>query len=388
VAGVATDLHDLLQSAVDNGEAPGVVALVARGDDVEFATAGTTELGGSTPMARDTLFRIASLTKPITAALAMLLIEEGRVGHDDPIARWLPELAHPMVVRTPDAPLDDLVPAARPITVADLLTSRAGWGFPDEFSWPAVGALFEQGSQAYGLQPKRVPAPDEWVKNLSEVPLVYQPGEHWLYNTCSDLLGVLLARAAETPLPELMAERIFAPLGMTDTGFGARPDQLDRFTPYYRPTEDGLKLADPVRGEWDGAPAFPSGAGGLVGTIDDYLVFARTLLAGASDRSGGSGLLSPQSVREMVTDHLTTEQRAASRRFLEGQGWGIGGAVDVAAIDPWNVVGRYGWTGGTGQTAHVIPATGTVAILLSTTAMPDPAPVPLHKAFWTYTARG
>ena len=381
MAGVATDLQDLLQSAVDKGDAPGVVALVARGDDVEIATAGTTELGGSTPMARDTLFRIASLTKPITAALAMLLIEEGRVGHDDPIAQWLPELAHPMVVRTPDAPLDDVVPAARPITVADLLTSRAGWGFPDEFSWPAVGALFDRGYQR-GLHVQQPPAPDEWLRSLAGVPLVYQPGERWLYNTCSEILGVLLARAADTPLPELMAERIFDPLGMKDTAFAVPAAKVDRFTWFYESGDSGLVLADPPTGDWSSLPAFPSGAGGLVSTLDDYHTFARTLLPATN------GLLSPQSVQEMVTDHLTADQRAASRLFLDGQGWGIGGSVDIAELDPWNIPGRYGWTGGSGTSAHVVPADGAVAILLSQVAMGSPTALVLQQDFWTYAARG
>ncbi|WP_194910461.1 serine hydrolase domain-containing protein [Catenulispora rubra] len=382
---MATDLQELLQSAVDDGKAPGVVALVARGDDVEIATAGTTGLGGSAPMARDTLFRIASLTKPITAALALLLIEEGRIGHDDPIARWLPELAHPMVVRTPDAPLDDVIPAVRPITVADVLTSRAGWGFPDEFSLPAVGALFDQGYQR-GLHVQEPPAPDEWLKSLAGVPLVYQPGERWLYNTCSEILGVLLARAADTPLPELMAERIFDPLGMKDTAFEVPAANLDRFTWFYESDDSGLVLADPPTGDWSRLPAFPSGAGGLVSTLDDYHAFARTLLPGTD------GLLSPESVREMITDHLTADQRAASRLFLDGQGWGVGGSVDIADIDPWNIPGRYGWTGGSGTSAHIVPGTGSVpgsvAILLSQVAMGSPTALGLQRDFWTYAARG
>ena len=376
---MASDLHDLLQSAVGDGSVPGAVALITRGDAVELAVAGTAEAGGSAPMARDSIFRIASLTKPVIAALALLLIEEGGIGRDDPIAKWLPELAHPMVVRTPDGPADDLVPAARAITVADLLTSRAGWGFPDDFTWPAVGALFDKGYQR-GLHVRQAPAPEEWLKSLAEVPLVYQPGERWLYNTCSDILGVLLARAADAELPQLMAERVFEPLGMTDTGFAVPAAKLDRFTWYYEPGDDGLVLADPPTGDWSSLPAFPSGAGGLVSTLDDYHAFARTLLPGTE------GLLSARSLQEMTTDHLTAEQRAASRLFLDGQGWGVGGSVDVAGLDPWNVVGRYGWTGGSGTSAHVIPADGTVAILLTQVAMTGPAPATLQEAFWTYTA--
>jgi CubicO group peptidase (beta-lactamase class C family) len=379
---MVTTLRELLQNAVDDGSVPGAVALVARGDAVEVAAVGTAEAGGSAPMARDSIFRIASLTKAVTSALALRLIEDDVLAHDDPIGRWLPELANPQVVRTPDGPLDDLVPARRPITVADLLTSRAGWGFPDDFTWPAIGALFVQGSQQHGRDPQKVPGVDEWLKNLGEVPLVYQPGERWLYNTCSDLLGALMARATGDSLPDLMAERIFDPLGMTDTGFAVRADQLDRFTTFYMVGDEGLALADTREGQWSTLPPFPSGAGGLVSTVDDYFTFARTLLP------GGSSWLSPESRHFLLTDHLSPEQRDASRLFLDGQGWGSGGSVDIAATEPWNVVGRYGWTGGTGTTAHVIPATGTVAILLTQVGMPSPEPVPLQKAFWTYSAQG
>jgi CubicO group peptidase (beta-lactamase class C family) len=168
---------------------------------------------------------------------------------------------------------------------------------------------------------------------------------------------------------------------MTDTGFAVPAGELDRFTSYYTAGDDGLTLADPRTGQWSSMPAFPSGAGGLVSTIDDYHAFARTLLPGAS------GFLSARSVQEMTTDHLTAEQRAASRLFLEGQGWGVGGSVDVATIDPWNVPGRYGWTGGTGTTAHVVPATGTVAIMLTQVAMDSPVPPALYRDFWSYAAR-
>jgi CubicO group peptidase (beta-lactamase class C family) len=337
-------------------------------------------------MTRESIFRVASITKPITAAAAMVLAENGVIGLEEPVGRWLPEIAEPSVVRVPDAAVDDVVPAARPVTVADLLDFRAGYGFPSDFSLPAVGLLFSELKQG-PPQPQQVAPPDEWMATLSRIPLLHQPGEAWLYNTCSDILGVLLARASGRPLPELLAERLFEPLGMVDTAFAVPAAKLDRFTSYYRPDPaGGLELVDSPDGQWSSEPAFPSGAGGLVSTLDDWLAFARMLLAGGS--AGGRQVLSPTSVSQMMTDRLTQAQRDAGRLFLEGQGWGFGGSVDVAAVDPWNVPGRYGWVGGTGTAAHVTPSTGTVSILLSQLEMSGPTPPPLMRELWRYAAGG
>ena len=335
-----SNLRDILQTHVSDGSVPGAVALIAGDDRVEVAAAGFAGADGACPMARDSIFRIASITKPITAAAVMMLVEDGRIALEDPVAHWLPELASPVVLRTPAGPVDDVVPAVRPITVFDLLTFRAGWGFPSDFSLPAVGLLFSELKQG-PPQPQLVAAPDEWMAALSRIPLLYHPGEAWLYNTCSDILGVLIARASGRPLPEFLAERLFEPLGMADTGFAVPAGKLDRFTSYYRTdTGGGLELVDSPGGQWSRPPAFPSGAGGLVSTADDWHCFAKVLLVGGS--AGGRQLLSPASVRQMTTDQLTRSQRDASRLFLEGQGWGFGGSVDVEAIAPWNVPGRYG----------------------------------------------
>ena len=347
-----TALQDLLDTTVASGAVPGAAALVARGEDIEIVGVGEVE--------PDSIVRLASTTKPITAAAVMLLVDEGLVALDDPIAQWLPELASPRVVRTPQSAIDDVVPVARPITVEDVLSFRAGWGFPDDFSLPAVAELFEK-LPLFGTQE----APDEWLATLAQVPMLRQPGEAWLYNTCSDIQGVLIARVSGRPLPEFLAERIFEPLGMGDTGFHVPGDKLDRLPPYHGPDlaliEDGL---------WTEAPIFPSGSGGLVSTLADWHRFGRMLLA------AGGGLLSPESVRLMTTDHLTREQRQASTLFLEGAGWGFGGAVTAD--------GRYGWIGGTGTTAHVAPSTGTIGILLTQLQLTGPTPTQFMREFWQY----
>jgi CubicO group peptidase (beta-lactamase class C family) len=379
-----SNLHDILQTYVSNGSVPGVVGLMARGDRVEVAAAGSADVDGTSPMARDSIFRVASITKPITAAAVMMLVEDGRIALEDPVKEWLPELASPAVVRTPASPLDDVVPAVRPITVADLLTFRAGYGFPSDFSLPAVGLLFSELKQG-PPQPQLVAAPDEWMAALSRIPLLHQPGEAWLYNTCSDIAGVLIARVSGRPLPEFLAERLFEPLGMVDTGFEVPAGKLDRFTSYYRTDPaGGLELVDAPGGQWSSLPVFPSGAGGLVSTVNDWHSFARMLLAGG--RADGRQLLPPASVRQMTTDHLTQPQRDASRLFLEGQGWGFGGSVDVEAIDPWNVPGRYGWVGGTGTAAHITSSTGAVTILLSQLEMAGPTAPALMRDFWRHAA--
>ncbi|WP_442759726.1 serine hydrolase domain-containing protein [Streptomyces longwoodensis] len=175
------------------------------------------------------------------------------------------------------------------------------------------------------------PTPDTWLRLLAQVPLLHQPGDAWLYGTSSDLQGILVARASGRALPDFLAERIFAPLGMTDTGFAASTRQGHRLTSSYTRAPDGtLTLADARDGAWTHVPRFHSGGGGLVSTADDLLAFARMLLAGGE--GDGRRLLDPASVRRMTTDHLTPEQRGAATLFLEGEGWGYGGQVDVSTV--------------------------------------------------------
>jgi CubicO group peptidase (beta-lactamase class C family) len=364
-----TGLQGLLEHYVGDGTLPGAVAAVARGGEVEVAVAGTLGLGGSAPMTRESIFRFASITKPITAAALLTLVDDGVVALEDPVGRWLPELAEPVVVRTPGGPVDDVVPANRPITVFDVLTSQAGWGFPSDFGLPAVQALFPV--QPDGREVQRFPPVDEWLAALGRVPMLYQPGESWLYDTCSAIQGTLIARVTGTSLPDFLSERIFGPLGMDDCGFTVPESARDRFTSFYKASPDGLVLADGPDGQWATAPAFPLGSGGLAGTVDDWVAFGRMLLA------GGEPVLSRESVRLMATDHTTAAHREIGALFLDGGGWGMGGGVDGT---------RYGWVGGTGTSAHVHFATGTVAVMCTQVGVDSPAPMEWLHEFWRLTS--
>lgn len=374
-----TDLEASLRPHVGSGAIPGLVALVARGDDVEVVALGTQDSSG-TPTARNSLVRAASITKPITAALAMRLVEDGLLDLDAPVDDLLPELAAPRVLRTLESPIDDTVACVRPITARHLLTGTAGHGF---CTWDSavVPLLMERLHQAAD-DIHEVPAPDEWMRRLSTIPLMHQPGEGWTYNASYDVLGVLLARAAGQDLADVMAERLLEPLGMGDTGFHVPPDKVDRLTTMYGADDGGaLRVRDEPDGFFARPPAFASGSGGLVTTADDWLAFGRMLLA------DGAGLLRPESVRLMTTDHTTPRHRELGGWFLDGQGWGFGGGVDTALLEEWNVIGRYGWVGGTGTSAYVHPD-GTVAILLTQVVLGSPGVEDVLKAFWAYAAAG
>lgn len=382
---MAASLVDTLRPHVEGGRVPGLVAVMAGPAGEDVAVLGRQAVDGP-PMTRRSLFRIASISKPIMAAAVMALVERGLFDLDEPVGRLLPELASPRVLRSPGGPVDDTVPAVRPITVRHLLTFTAGLGFPTDFSVPYVALLTEH-LQEGPPDPQGRPDPDTWMERVATMPLLHQPGEGWAYNTGSDLLGVLAARAAGRPLPEVLAETVFEPLGMVDTGFWVPADQQDRLTSLYRRVggAGGLELVDGPDGGWTSPPVFPSGAGGLVSTLDDWLAFGRMLLDGGRGPDG-TPVLSADSVTTMTTDALDDAQREASGLFLEGQGWGFGGSVDVARVEPWQEPGRYGWVGGTGTTAHVSFSSGRVMVLLTQVMMTGPSALPVMQAFWEATA--
>ena len=330
----------VVEAAVQQGQAPGVVAAVARGDTSYIKAAGMMAVGGP-PMRPDTLFRISSTTKPITAAVVLSLVEDGLLDLHGPVDALLPELAGRRVLRRPDGPLDDTVKAERPVTVRDLLTFTWGFGmqgamFMAAEPWPIVTAVAEHELASFGPpQPDTTPEPDTWMARLGELPLLAQPGERWLYQAGSQVLGVLAARAGGAPFEDVMRERVLGPLGMRDTAFHAA--DTSRLATAYERRDGQLAVTDPPDGQWSRPPRFPDGGGGLVATAGDLLAFGRMLIR------GGHPVLQNDTVAEMTRDQLTAAQRAnvwPGFSFLDDRGWGYG----VSVLDD----GRYTWEGGLG----------------------------------------
>jgi len=355
-------LEDIVEAAVARGDAPGVVAAVAKGDETQIAAAGAMAIGGP-PMRPDTMFRIASITKPITAAVVLSLADEGVLGLDEPVDRLLPELADRRVLRRPDGPLTDTIRAERAVTARDLLTFTWGFGmqgamFMAAEPWPIVTAVAERDLASFGpAQPATTPEPDTWMARLAELPLLAQPGERWLYSAGSQVLGVLAARAAGAPFEDVMRERVLAPLEMHDTAFYAA--DTSRLATAY----EGQVVRDPPDGQWSRPPRFPDGAAGLVSTAADLVAFGRMLLR------GGQPVLKAQTVAEMTRDQLTPAQRAnvwPGFSFLGDRGWGYG-----VSVTEWG----YTWEGGSGTAWSNVPDLDTTVVVLTQRA-PDETGMP------------
>jgi CubicO group peptidase (beta-lactamase class C family) len=381
-------LRDVMAGHVDGDDIGGVAWLAARDDDVEVGWAGTLSRGEPEPVQRDSIFRIASMTKPITAVGALILVEECRLRLDDPVDDLLPELADRRVLVDGRGPIDgDTVPANRPITLRDVLTFRLGLGMDFQAPWPQplLEAASRLGMGGGPPEPQVPPEPDEWMRRLSTLPLLYQPGERWLYHVSSEVLGVLIARAAGQPLDVFLRERVFEPLEMVDTGFSTQ--HVERLGCCYatNPETGERTVYDPPDGQWAKPPAFPSGGGGLVSTLDDLHHFGRMLLAGGR-LPDGSPLLSRASVEVMTTDQLGAARDASGPAPDGSQGWGFGVAVQVRRSDLGPTVGGYGWAGGLGSSWANDPGERLVGIVLTTdmftSAFPPPAAI---RDFWTCT---
>jgi CubicO group peptidase (beta-lactamase class C family) len=379
-------LHDTMAGHVERGSLPGLVALVSRRGEIHLEAIGKIAIDGA-PMQRDSIFRVASMTKPISAVAAMILVEQCRLRLDDPVDELLPELANRRVLRTIESEIDDTVPAKRAITLRDLLTFRLGYGmipiFPDRY--PIQKAI-----TAVGLAPGPVfPShpPDELMRRYGSLPLVHQPGERWLYNAGSEMLGVLIARAAGTTLGNFLYERIFEPLGMNDTSFSVPQAKVKRFVTAYirdRQTQQLKVFDDPVTGKFSSPPVFENAGAGLVSTADDFNAFAQMMLNGG--RLGNERILSRPSVELMTTDQLSPKQKAGSELFFNDvRGWGFGLSVFSRRDHLYNVPGRYGWEGGYGTSWYSDPKEELTGILLTQRLMDSPQPPAVMADFWTST---
>jgi CubicO group peptidase (beta-lactamase class C family) len=370
-----------LAPRVASGELPGFVAGVSIGGDRRLCAHGVLALGAPAPMTSDTIFRIASLSKLVGAVLTLVLEQEGVLALDDEAAGWLPEFTSPRVIKDMAGPPEDTEPARRPILVRDLLTMTPGFGLV-----LARGPL-QDALRSEGLMPGPFPPPfshDEFVARLAALPLALQPGEGWLYHTSSDVLAVLLARAAGRSLTDLLGELITGPLGMPDTGFHAR--EPERLATAYNPSGEGLEVLDLPAGRFSRPPRFEAFGSGLVSTVPDYLAFLEMLAAGGS---GSSTILRPDALAAMSTDQLSEQQRASAQLFMgEGWSWGLGCQVALSPSALALAPGSFGWMGGTGTIAYVDPHRSLAAVLFTQRAMETSRPTPAYIDFWDAVYRG
>ena len=382
-------MRRVLSEYIERKELPGLVALVSHNDDVYVEALGTMSFGDPAPMRRDTIFRIASITKPVTAVAAMILVEECKLRLDDSIEPWLPELAHRRVLKSIASQPNDTVPALRALTLRDLLTSTMGFGsvmaMPDTYPIQKLIREYRIGGDGLKLQ-SDWPRTDEWIAKLGSLPLLAQPGRRWMYHVSIDVLGVLIARVAGKSLGAFMRERIFDPLGMKDTAFHVPPDKIERLPEsyFFNRQKNALDVFEGAanNSSWRAEPPFEEGGGGLVSTIEDYFAFSRMMLD--KGRHGSEQILARASVELMTSDQVAPEQRAGSEIFFGAHSsWGFGMAVDIGRKDIFHNPGRFGWTGGFGTIAYTDPVEGMIGILFTQRVIDSPEPPKLFTDFWT-----
>jgi CubicO group peptidase (beta-lactamase class C family) len=360
-----------IESMVDAGALAGAATLIWRdGKIVQIATVGWRDVEARLPVERDTLFRIASMTKPITSVAALMLFDDGRFALEDPITRWAPEFSHMRVLRSPDAPLDQTYPAERLITFRDLLTHTSGITY-GAFHMGPISKAYED---ALGGEVDTNVEPDDWIARLAALPLIDQPGTGFHYGHSTDLLGLLIARIEHAPLGDVLNRRIFDPLGMKDTGFTVPKEKRERRAGMYGFDEAGRLIKRLTATGNSTLPERPedmkyeSGGGGLWSTLDDYLAFAR-IFVGAGEVDG-LRLLRPETLTLMTSDQLTDYQRGNATLLSSGHGFGLGVAVvlDPDKADPvicGGGVGSVGWPGAWGGWWQADPIDNSVFIFLT-----------------------
>src|SRR5208283_5400672 len=291
-------LHAEMQGEVDRKELPGIVTILARhGKAVEEKTYGKKDMASGAPMTQDTIFRIYSMTKPVTGVAMMILYEEGKWRPSDPVAQYVPEFAHLKVLKGVDADGKMILEEpAHPPTVRELMTHTAGFTYGPFANTPVDKMYMEQRV----LQSKSL---QEMIDKLAKIPLAYQPGTRWVYSVATDIQGYIVEKLSGQTLPDFMERRIFGPLGMKDTGFHVPQEKRSRFATLYVEGPRGELMALPSSGggiasDYATPPAMPSGGGGMVSTAQDFLRFAQMLLDGGE--LGGVRILAPRTVELMT----------------------------------------------------------------------------------------
>lgn len=371
----------MLGRYVDADEIAGAATLVWKGGKVvQTCATGWRDRESLDLLERDTIFRVASMTKPVTSVAALMLVDEGKWALTDPISRWAPGFADMRVLRSPTGPLDETDPAVREITVDDLLTHRAGLTYSSFHPGPIQPAY----DAALGGQIDSPVAPDDWIAALATLPLIDQPGGGFHYGNSTDLLGFLIARIEGEPLGAVLRRKIFGPLGMTDTGFAVPADKAHRKAQLYgfdaagalTPRPTGAGGAGALLPERPADMAYEAGSGGLWSTLDDYLAFARLFIGdGAVD---GVRLLQPETLKAMMSNQLTEGQRARGETLgmpiftAHGFGYGLAVVMDPATAAVTRCrggVGTVGWPGAYGGWWQADPTTGAVMIFLAHNVM-------------------
>ncbi|MBW0148798.1 serine hydrolase domain-containing protein [Marinobacter arenosus] len=380
VAGLSLDrleriTRHLDESYIQPGKLPGAVTLVARHGEVVWTRAqGLMDVERNKPARRDTIFRIYSMTKPVTSIAMMQLYEQGRFLLDDPVHKYIPSWKNLSVYKAGAWPDFQTEPAAASMTIRDLLTHMSGltYGFLERTN---VDAAYRQlkldGSGTLTL--------DKLIDRLAELPLEFSPGTAWNYSVSTDVVGYLVQVLSGQPLDDYFQEHIFAPLGMTDTGFQVPEDKLDRFAAcYLHQPGNTMKLQDdPARSRYLRTPAFLSGGGGLVSTVDDYHRFAQALCQGGE--YAGQRIIGRKTLAFMRSNHLPGNQDlpalsigAFSETPYEGNGFGLGFSVktDVAKSHTNGSVGEYGW-GGLASTNFFIDPEEDMVVIFMTQLIPS-----------------
>ena len=356
-------LHQMMQQQVDVGQVSGMVTLAARhGKIFDARSYGKRDIESGAAMAEDSIFRIYSMTKPITGAAMMMLYEEGKWSPADPLSKHIPEFAKLKVYKGVDGDGNLILePPVHPPTVGELMSHTAGFTY-GIFGQTPVDRIYNE------KQVMRSASLQEMITKLADTPLLYQPGTRWVYSVSVDIQGYLVEKLSGKSLPQFMEERIFKPLGMKDTGFMVPADKRARLASVYGFDEQGKMVpAAGLRGDYTKIPGMPSGGGGLVSTAQDYMRFAQMLLNGGE--LDGARLLAPMTVKLMSSNHLAPELMTGEfsiglQRMRPGFGFGFDVAVftDPALAGTTIGKGSYQWDGAAGTWFWIDPENDVVFV--------------------------